>query len=419
MPSRCFALACLAFAAALPASPLHAQHTAPYSIGLHALPVWERADPVPGGGSLAELRILKPAVMLHAAPLGGSITFDAMLNFEGLTIADGQLAPGNWGEGFVDRRHPHTYVHEVIVSAPDLLRSRASGYAISLTAGKGFAPFGTDDPMARPGIRYPINHHFAQVLERLVAIGGLWAGPLVLEAGLFNGDEPEEPEQWPNARRFGDSWAMRISVLPAPGFELQTSYAQVKSPEHRPGQGLAQLKWSASARAERPFRGGTLYALTEWARTREGAGFFDFSSVLGEAAWSRGAHRAHYRFESTERPEELRTLDPFRTVRPHTDNSILATTRWTVHTAGYGVNLLPAASRFRIAPIVEASVGRSRSETPVSFDPAAFYGRDTFWTLSVGVRLGWGARLHRMGRYGAARVESAPAEPGPPDHIQH
>jgi hypothetical protein len=104
----------------------------------------------------------------------------------------------------------------------------------------------------------------------------------------------------------------------------------------------------------------------------------------------------------------VRTLDPFRTVRPHTDNSILATTRWTVHTAGYGVELLPAASRFRIAPAIEASFGRSESETPVSFDPAAFYGRDTFWTISVGVRLGWGARLHRMGRYGAARVESEP-----------
>jgi hypothetical protein len=390
------------------ATPLQAQHPGALQIGIHAVPAWERADPVPGGESLAELRVVQPAAMLHAAPLGGFLAIDAMLNFEGLTLEDGQLAPGNWGEGFVDRRHPHTYLHEVMVTAPDLLRSRGREWAVSAAAGKGFAPFGTDDPMGRPALRYPINHHYAQVLERLVAIGALWAGPLILEAGTFNGDEPEQPDQWPNASRFGDSWAVRITVLPAPGIEVQTSHAHVKSPEHRPGQGLAQKKWSASARAERPFRGGVLYALAEWAETEESAGFFDFSSLLAEAAWTGRGHRVHYRFERTERPEEVRTLDPFRTVRPHTDNSILATTRWTVHTAGYGVELLPAASRFRIAPAIEASFGRSESETPVSFDPAAFYGRDTFWTISVGVRLGWGARLHRMGRYGAARVESEP-----------
>ena len=33
----------------------------------------------------------------------------------------GELAPGDWGEGFVDRRHPHTYLHELVLSADDLL----------------------------------------------------------------------------------------------------------------------------------------------------------------------------------------------------------------------------------------------------------------------------------------------------------
>jgi hypothetical protein len=407
---------------ALPAvltAPLAAQRAAEHAVppvGLHALPVWERADPVPGGGSLSELRVLKPIVMLHAAPLAGRLAVDAMLNFEGLTLADGQLAPGNWGEGFVDRRHPHTYVHEVIVAAPDLLGSRGRGYALSLAAGKGFAPFGTDDPMSRPGVRYPINHHLAQVLERVVGIAALRAGPLIVEAGLFNGDEPEQPDQWPMVKRFGDSWAVRVTTLPAAGIEVQASYAHVDSPELRSGQGLAQQKWSASARAERRVGRGAIYALAEWAHSEEAAGFLDFTSVLGEAAWTSGRHRVHYRVERTERPEELRTLDPFRTVRPHTDNSILATTRWTVHTAGYGADLMPATSALRIAPILEASFGRIRSETPVSFDPQAFYGRDTFWTLSLGVRLGWGARLHRMGRYGAARIDSELTGTGEPGH---
>src|SRR2546426_6549297 len=47
----------------------------------------------------------------------------------------------------------------------------------------------------------------------------------------------------------------------------------------------------------------------------------------------------YYRFERTERPEDMRTLDPFRSVRPHLDNSILGTSRWSIHTLGYGLRL--------------------------------------------------------------------------------
>ena len=31
-----------------------------------------------------------------------------------VTLEGGELTPGAWGEGFVDRRHPHTYVHELL-----------------------------------------------------------------------------------------------------------------------------------------------------------------------------------------------------------------------------------------------------------------------------------------------------------------
>ena len=85
-------------------------------------------------------------------------------------MPEGELAPGMWGEGFVDRRHPHTYLHELVLAADDLLGAADGATRISLSAGKGFAPFGTDDPMVRPFLRYPVNHHLAQILERAVAI---------------------------------------------------------------------------------------------------------------------------------------------------------------------------------------------------------------------------------------------------------
>jgi hypothetical protein len=42
--------------------------------------------------------------------------------------------------------------------------------------------------MVRPFLRYPVNHHLAQILERAVAIAAVRAGPLLAEAGLFTGD---------------------------------------------------------------------------------------------------------------------------------------------------------------------------------------------------------------------------------------
>ena len=33
----------------------------------------------------------------------------------------GQLATGAYGEGYYDRRHPHTYVHELMLTGADVL----------------------------------------------------------------------------------------------------------------------------------------------------------------------------------------------------------------------------------------------------------------------------------------------------------
>ena len=355
---------------------------------------------MPGGGTLDEFRVVQPAVMVHAAPFRG-IAALAVLNLEGLTMEGGELTPGAWGEGYVDRRHPHTYVHELMVTAS----GRVGVAGVSLAGGKGFVPFGTDDPMSRPVLRYPVNHHLAQVLERVVGIAAVSVGPVGAEAALFNGDEPERAGQWPNASRFGDSWAARLTLRPWAGVELQGSHADVKSPEHRAGQGSEQQKWSTSARIERRIAGLPLYAMGEWARSTESDGFFRFDSFLLEGAWQAGGHRLYYRHERTERPEEERELDFFRSVRPHHDDSILGVTRWSVNTIGGAIGLLGAGSPVRVEPLIELSWGRVASLTPVGFDAEAFYGSDRFWTITVAARVGWGAPMHRMGRYGAAAVE--------------
>src|SRR5829696_4908288 len=126
-----------------------------------------------------------------------------------------------------------------------------------------------------------------------------------------------------------------------------------------------------------------------------------------DAARPTARHRQLYRFERTERPEEQRLLDPFRSVRPHLENSILGTTRWTVHTAGYGIQLT-LAKALAALPFVEVSYGRIADVNGGLFDAESFYGKTSFWSLSIGSRLNLGLPLHRMGRYGVAQDTAAP-----------
>lgn len=354
--------------------------------GAQAIPAFVTTNVVPGDRTASEIRIVQPVAMLHAGAFGGRLRLLATANLEKYTIPNGELAPGNWGESFADRRHPHTVVHELMLVA--------GGPAFFVAAGKGFVPFGTDDPMSRPTVRFPVNHHLSQILERAVVLAGVQAGPAILEAALFNGDEPVAPGSWPSWDRFGDSWAVRLTVAPVSGLEGQASYAFVTSPENRPGAGPDDRKTSAAVRWERD----RWYGHLEWARTSTATGAFLFHSILAEAAATLHRHRPYVRFERTERPEEERVFgNPFRTRRPLFENSILGITRWTVLTAGNALDLVRGP--LRCSPFLEASwIGIARVGGGV-FDPALFYGRTHGAALSIGIRLAAGMRMHRMGRY--------------------
>jgi hypothetical protein len=380
---------------------VQAQEPIELRLSAQAIPSLTSVDPIPGRGTLTEARVVQPVAMLHADGLDGHLRLTGTLNLEGATIPHGELTPGGWGEGFNDRRHPHTYAHELLLSGIDLLGPLDGAAVVSLTVGKGFVPFGSDDPMSRPVLRYPVNHHLAQILERAVVQAGVRLGPAAVEAGLFDGDEPEWPGQWPRVGgRFGDSWSVRATLMPSSGVELSLSRAKVHSPEHRPGAGTDAWKWHVAARLDRSVGGSRLYALGEWARTEEAGGFFVFLSLLGEAAWTVGGHRPYYRFERSDRPEDMRELDLFRSVRPHLENSILGTTRFTLHTLGYGYGFRAAGNRVEVRPFIEGTIGRARNIDGGLLTPQLLYGSTTIRSLSIGVRLMWQMVGHRMGRYG-------------------
>ena len=77
--------------------------------------------------------LTQPALMAHAASASQRVVVHTTLNFEGLTQRDGETTYGAWGEGFIDSRHPHTLVHELMLSANFW---NAPGGSFSISAGR-------------------------------------------------------------------------------------------------------------------------------------------------------------------------------------------------------------------------------------------------------------------------------------------
>ena len=388
----------------IPARARHAELT----WGARAIPLITRASATPGGRTLTEAYLSQPTVM--AALAFGWMRAAGTLDLEGLTLRRGELTHGAWGEGYVDRRHPHAYVHEAMIG---LVTPHESRTATSVFAGRGYVPFGSDDPMLRPFAAFPGNHHLAQIVERLVVIGAVRYAGVTAEGAVFNGDEPIDPAVPPLARRFGDSWSTRATLNGSAvarsfdGAELSASYALVKSPEFREGNGLDQRKVHVGLRL------GTTtssYSLVEWARTVDldrGRALYTFTSLLAEGAVCRRAGGGvALRVEQSERPEEERLVDLFRAARPATDNSIVGVTRWTTWTGavrspgvGVGVGL--------VAPFVEVARVAVNRASAGAFDPSLMYGGRDGWRMSAGARLVAGRIHDRMGRYGAAQSMSS------------
>ncbi len=371
-------------------------------IGAQAIGVVTRESPAIHGRDLTEGYLTQPMVMAMASFWNDALDVKGALDFEGATIERGELNAGIHGEGYFDRRHPHTYLHELVVTG----QRRFGDNGVSLTLGKGFAPFGTDDPMARPFEKYPINHHLAQILERAVAVAAFRTRRVILEAGLFNGDEPESPGDVPNHKRYWDSWSGRVTLVPFPQGELQTSYALVRSPENATGGGADHHKQSASVRLEDAQHSG--YGLLEWARTTNYVGSsrtFAFTSLLAETLAHYGRASGAVRYERTERPDENRLADEFRTPLPAPDLSISGRSRWTIITARLAASFQPAKT-LTLEPFAEvARIGFSPTLTPSGFDPAQFYGSNRIWSVSIGAKLAFGMSHMRMGRYGVATTE--------------
>jgi len=345
--------------------------------------------------------LTQPATMFNVESPGSRLSLRTTLNFEGLTLEDGELTFGGWGEGFIDKRHPHTLLHELMLSVN--LWNVAGGEA-SISGGKGFAPYGTDDPMARPGLKYPTNHHLSQLLERWTLNGVFLRSGWSVEAGLFGGTEPEGPYDLSNIESFGDSWSARVGRRwgaghgPAAAWEASASYASVTE-EHHDQEVTTQL-WNMALRHASAYDFGDLYTLAEFSRG-QGEHDLDYFSALGEAQLLLGRHQPYLRVEHATRPEYPRDGAPGSAgfFRYDHDEEAIGATRWTILNVGY--NYLATRGTVSIRPFVDTQFHAvSRERGPATLEPAALFDADSFWSMSLGARIFLGGDPMRMGSYG-------------------
>ena len=373
-----------------------------------AFPIVTFGAPGEEGSPLNETAwyLTQPALMANVESPGSRLVLRTTLNFEGLTLEDGELTFGGWGEGFIDSRHPHTLLHELMLS---LNLWDAAGGAFSLSAGKGFAPYGTDDPMARPGLKYPTNHHLSQILERWTVNAVYLRDGWSLEAGVFGGTEPVGPYDLSNIESFGDSWSARVArrwgrgTGPAAEWEASASYGSVAE-EHHEVKERTDL-WNVALRHAGMTRPGALYWLLEGSLSRPegGEGYF---SVLGEGRLEAGRHQPYARVEFATRPEYERLgaagSDAF--FRYDHDEHAIGATRWLIGTLAYAYEA--TGYPFSIRPFAEAQLHAVSAERG-GIEPVELYGTDRFWSLSLGARLFLGGDPMRMGAYGILDPMSA------------
>ena len=328
----------------------------------------------------SEWYLTQPAVMANLESRGSRVVLRTTLNFEGITQPDGELNYGAWGEGFIDKRHPHTLLHELMLSG-NFFRGENS---FSISLGKGFAPYGTDDPMSRPLVKYPTNHHLSQALERWTVNGIAQIGQWSLEAGVFGGAEPTGPYDFSNIDSFADSWSARLTrrfgaeQMGAWPWELSVSHAYIEETHH--GVVASTRLYNAAARHEDMHGRIRMYGLLEASRSdpEHGPSLY---SLLGEGSLELGRHKPYARVEYATRPEYERESR----FRYHHDDEPSGRTRWLIVSAGYGFQALMGTASVR--PYVEGQ-----------FHDVSDTGR--FWSISLGSRIFLGGEAMRMGTYG-------------------
>lgn len=230
---------------------------------------------------------------------GGTFTLRGMLSpdpFMGkrgypLLLAGGETADGQ--TPLVDRQHPHELVMELSASYAHAIGGDASWFVYAGLPGEpAFGPpafmhrqSAMDFPIA------PITHHWldsTHVTFGVATAGFVWKA-LKLDASAFRGREPDQDRFDIESPRL-DSAAVRASWNPSPNLALQTSWADVTSPEQLHPDDDETRKSVSATYTQTLGATGSISATLAWGRKNHGGenhdGYLIEAALRPDDAWT-------------------------------------------------------------------------------------------------------------------------------------
>jgi hypothetical protein len=249
--------------AALAATDEHAHHQGglawsldPWSISAHGFANLVRDHQ--GGTRGDDMTFANSMLMVTARrPLDG-----ATLELRGMFSLDPAMGPrgypllfqtGETADGrfhLIDRQHPHDFFMEL---GARYSRPWAGGNWFVYAALPGEPALGPPAFMHRAsGMRIPeapLAHHWLDSthISMGVVTFGVEQGAWKIEASRFNGREPDQ-HRWDIETRKLDSTSARITWSPAPGWSVQASYGDIRTPDdpHLVGPTLREKRTTVS-----------------------------------------------------------------------------------------------------------------------------------------------------------------------------
>jgi len=223
----------------------------------------------------------------------GTLNLRAMLSPDPFMGADGYpllFAAGESADGvepLVDRQHPHDLFMELSASYAHQLGANSSVFIYGGLPGEpAFGPPAFMHRMAAmDSPEAPLTHHWFDSTHITFGVltAGYVRGDWKFEASQFRGREPDE-ERYNIETGELDSTSLRLSWNPTENWSLQTSWADIESPEAlHPDED--EERWSVSGIYTRRLGADGWWSATMAFSNKERSDGVSLDAWLAEAAW--------------------------------------------------------------------------------------------------------------------------------------